>query len=95
MITRVPLLPMVTLPPDWICMLSLRHMMVGVGFPIGRQFSSSCSPRMTVVVAGRVTLGATEKGGRERRKGEWGGGRGERREGGWGGRDDEFSYICG
>ena len=54
---------MVTLPPERISMLSLLHVMEGVGFPVGWQFSSSCCPCMAVVVAGRETLGATVEGG--------------------------------
>ena len=53
---------MVTLPPERISTLSLLHVMEGVGFPVGWQFSSSCCPCMAVVVPGRETLGATVEG---------------------------------
>ena len=62
---------MVTLPPERISTLSLLHVIEGVGFPVGWQFSSSCCPCTAVVVAGRETLGATVEG---RRGGGEGGG---------------------
>ena len=54
---------MVTLPPERISTLSLLHVMEGVGFPAGWQFSSSWCPCIAVVAAGREILGATAEGG--------------------------------
>ena len=71
---------MVTLPPERISTLSLLHVIEGVGFPVGWQFSSSCCPCTAVVVAGRETLGATVEG-------RGGGGEGGREEGRVGGVD--------
>ena len=65
---------MVTLPAERISTLSLLHVIEGVGFPVGWQFSSSCCPCMAVVVAGRETLGATVEGrggGEERGESGW------------------------
>ena len=47
--------------------------MVGAGFPVGWQFRTSCSPCVTVVVAGSVTVGAAGRGGKGGRGegGEW------------------------
>ena len=64
---------MVTLPAERISTLSLLHVIEGMGFPVGWQFSSSCCPCMAVVVAGGGKLGATGEGRGGRKEGRVGG----------------------